>query len=86
SIAFATGLPVEGDIYFKGSLRAKLDDFLCHGKKMRKYQLGYERELLPQPWEKVAEQLMRYFMAEERYKLIYGPHLFLLAHLRHDKK
>ncbi|KAH9291343.1 hypothetical protein KI387_043467 [Taxus chinensis] len=61
AIADATGLPAAGDIYFKRSLHAEMQDFIAPGDKPVKYLSGYTRDSLPPPWNRVVEVIMRYF-------------------------
>ncbi|KAH9314334.1 hypothetical protein KI387_022961 [Taxus chinensis] len=86
AIADATGLPAAGDIYFKRSLHAEIQDFNAPGDRPVKYLSGYTRDSLPPPWDRVAEVIMRYFTIDGRYRLVYGPHFFILSHLRWGKK
>ncbi|KAH9291191.1 hypothetical protein KI387_043615 [Taxus chinensis] len=86
AIADATGLPAAGDIYYKHSLHAEIQDFNAPGDRPVKYLSGYSRNSLPSPWDRVAEVIMRYFTIDGRYRLVFGPHLFILSHLRWGKK
>ncbi|KAH9293702.1 hypothetical protein KI387_041094 [Taxus chinensis] len=86
AIADATGLPAAGDIYYKRSLHAEIQDFNAPGDRPVKYLSGYTRNSLPSPWDRVAEVIMRYFTIDGRYRLVFGPHLFILSHLRWGKK
>ncbi|KAH9294257.1 hypothetical protein KI387_040536 [Taxus chinensis] len=86
AIADATGLPAAGDIYYKRSLHAEIQDFNAPGDRPVKYLSGYTRDSLPSPWDRVAEVIMRYFTIDGRYRLVFGPHLFILSHLRWGKK
>ncbi|KAH9291398.1 hypothetical protein KI387_043409 [Taxus chinensis] len=86
AIADATGLPAAGDIYYKRSLHAKIQEFNAPGDRPVKYLSGYTRDSLPSPWDRVAEVIMRYFTIDGRYRLVFGPHLFILSHLRWGKK
>ncbi|KAH9300072.1 hypothetical protein KI387_011655, partial [Taxus chinensis] len=61
AIANATSLPAAGDIYFRRSLHAELQDFIAPGDRPIKYLSGYTRDSLPSPWDRVAEVIMRYF-------------------------
>ncbi|KAH9292834.1 hypothetical protein KI387_041983 [Taxus chinensis] len=69
AIADATGLPAAGDIYFRRSLHAELQDFIAPGDRPVKYLSGYTRDSLPPPWDRVAEVIMRYFTIDGRYRL-----------------
>ncbi|KAH9313125.1 hypothetical protein KI387_028160, partial [Taxus chinensis] len=53
-IASATGLPADGDIYFKHSLKAKMGDFLKKKERVNKYQSRFEHDSLPTPWDRVT--------------------------------
>ncbi|KAH9295685.1 hypothetical protein KI387_039273, partial [Taxus chinensis] len=86
AIADATGLPAAGDIYYRRSLHAEIQDFNAPGDRPRKYMSGYTRDSLPSPWDRVAEAIMRYFTIDGRYRLVFGPHLFILSHLRWGRK
>ncbi|KAH9292126.1 hypothetical protein KI387_042686 [Taxus chinensis] len=86
AIADATGLPAAGDIYYKRSLHAEIQEFNAPGDRPVKYLSGYTRDSLPSPWDRVAEVIMRYFTIDGRYRLVFGPHLFILSHLRWGKK
>ncbi|KAH9304312.1 hypothetical protein KI387_008716 [Taxus chinensis] len=85
-IADATGLPAAGDIYTKRLLQAKIQDFITPEERLVKNLSGYTRESLPPPWDRLAEVIMRYFTIDSRYRLIFGPHLFILSHLRWGKR
>ncbi|KAH9318825.1 hypothetical protein KI387_020594 [Taxus chinensis] len=61
-------------------------DFITPGDKPVKYLSGYTRDSLPPPWNRVAEVVMRYFTIDGHYRLVYGPHFFILSHLRWGKK
>ncbi|KAH9316495.1 hypothetical protein KI387_025122, partial [Taxus chinensis] len=61
-------------------------DFNAPGDRPVKYLSGYTRDSLPPPWDRVAEVIMRYFTIDGRYRLVYGPHFFILSHLRWGKK
>ncbi|KAH9291525.1 hypothetical protein KI387_043285 [Taxus chinensis] len=86
AIADATGLPAAGDIYFRRSLHAEMQDFIAPGDKPVKYLSGYTWDFLPPPWNRVAEVIMRYFTMDGRYQLVYSPHFFILSHLHWGKK
>ncbi|KAH9295130.1 hypothetical protein KI387_038718 [Taxus chinensis] len=86
AIADATGLPAAGDIYYRRSLHAEIQEFNAPGDRPRKYMSGYTRDSLPSPWDRVAEAIMRYFTIDGRYRLVFGPHLFILSHLRWGRK
>ncbi|KAH9297642.1 hypothetical protein KI387_029324 [Taxus chinensis] len=86
AIADATGLPAAGDIYYRRSLHAEIQDFNAPGDRPKKYLSGYTRDSLPSPWDRVAEAIMRYFTIDGRYRLVFGPHLFILSHLRWGRK
>ncbi|KAH9292412.1 hypothetical protein KI387_042402 [Taxus chinensis] len=86
AIADATGLPAAGDIYYRRSLHAEIQDFNAPGDRPKKYLSGYTRDSLPSPWDRVAEVIMRYFTIDGRYRLVFGPHLFILSHLRWGRK
>ncbi|KAH9287660.1 hypothetical protein KI387_031777 [Taxus chinensis] len=86
AIADATSLPAAGDIYYKRSLHVEIQDFNALGDRPKKYLSGYTWDSLPAPWDRVAEVIMRYFTIDGRYRLVFGPHLFILSHLRWGKK
>ncbi|KAH9319754.1 hypothetical protein KI387_021523, partial [Taxus chinensis] len=69
AIADATGLPAAGDIYYRRSLHAEIQEFNAPGDRPRKYMSGYTRDSLPSPWDRVAEAIMRYFTIDGRYRL-----------------
>ncbi|KAH9298571.1 hypothetical protein KI387_030253, partial [Taxus chinensis] len=58
AIADATGLPAAGDIYYRRSLHAEIQEFNAPGDRPRKYMSGYTRDSLPSPWDRVAEAIM----------------------------
>ncbi|KAH9295568.1 hypothetical protein KI387_039156, partial [Taxus chinensis] len=58
AIADATGLPATGDIYYRRSLHAEIQEFNAPGDRPRKYMSGYTRDSLPSPWDRVAEAIM----------------------------
>ena len=61
SIVATMGLPAEGDIYFKLSIQKEMGDFLYPTGNPTMYHSGYEQDSFPQPWDRVAEKLKRYF-------------------------
>ncbi|KAH9322185.1 hypothetical protein KI387_016824 [Taxus chinensis] len=85
AIVDATSLPATGDIYYKRSLHTEIQDFNAPGDRPKKYLSGYTRDSLPSPWDRVVEVIMRYFTIDGRYWLVFGPHLFILSHLRWGK-
>ncbi|KAH9314861.1 hypothetical protein KI387_023488, partial [Taxus chinensis] len=61
AIADATELPAAGDIYYRYSLHAEIQEFNAPGDRPKKYLSGYTRDSLPSPWDRVVEAIMRYF-------------------------
>ncbi|KAH9290645.1 hypothetical protein KI387_034762, partial [Taxus chinensis] len=61
--------------------------FLAKRKdKVSIYKSGCEWTSLKEPWDRIDEQVMRYFTLEGKYKLIFGLQLFILAHFRNGVK
>ncbi|KAH9302193.1 hypothetical protein KI387_013776, partial [Taxus chinensis] len=58
AIVDATGLPAAGDIYYKRSLHAEIQEFNAAGDRPVKYLSGYTRDSLPSPWDRVTEVIM----------------------------
>lgn len=80
SIELATKMLLEGRLYSHDEKisEEERDEFFEEGEEPVRLNSGYKREHLPEPWDRMAWCVIKYFTLEGRFLMIYYPHVVLL--------
>lgn len=83
-IVEATNLSTDGQWFARemGASRIDVLQFINQPKVLVKKKNGYDQQLLPRSWDKVAATVVKLVTCEGRISVLYGYHFKVLCHLR----
>eukprot|EP01018_Ginkgo_biloba_P037260 Gb_40876 [translate_table: standard] len=87
-IVEVTGLPNDGELVSRDKMDqvSQLTKFIKENETFCWLDSGIARESLPQPWDRVAIQVMKYITLEGKFRKLFGYHVAILNSLRNREK
>jgi len=86
-IAIATGIPAEGESWFKGNplVVGECKHLFTKEHQNTKLSVGAPRAYISKEYDELLKVIQRYFTCEGRFNLVYAYHMRLLMHFRDAK-